>query len=616
MLKSLALLVAIFLIAGCSLPVSKADKVWWSEPETIVYDDYERFSQYLTMRDGVKIAVTVHLPEGLPIGERIPTVLHLTRYFREIDFRAPFGSILGQMEQALIERLTAAGYAFVLVDVRGTGASFGTRDAPWSKIDVADGVQVADWIIAQPWSDGIIGASGDSYAGTAAELFTTAGHPAVKALFLRFAPFDLYADVAFPGGTKFDWLVDTWNSIAMALDANAPENAVGFAIKLAARGVMPVDGDEDRVLLNEAVKQHESNYSPAALINKLEYRDDTFDERGFDDISPHVFIPELKKAGIPTYSYSGWFDGAYPNGSIKRFMNVPNPGSKMVLGPWPHDGFEHVNPSGKTKTSGFDMVGEIIRFFDFHLRGIDRGISTEPPIHYYTMGQDQWKTSETWPPPNASSVEFFFSGENRLKADRPAEPDAFDLYQVNPETGTSDSARWNSIANITGASIAYPDRKERDRLLLCYDSPPLEADMIVTGHPVITLFVESPAPDGQFFAYLEELDEEGNVFYVTEGMLRAIHRKLSDAEPPYSFPAPYRTFNKADAAPLAAGEVARLTFDLIPVSHRFKKGHSIRIAIAGADKDHFPVMPGDPPEIRVHRNSNHPSGIVLPVEPK
>ena len=67
--------------------------------------------------------------------------------------------------------------------------------------------------------------------------------------------------------------------------------------------------------------------------------------------------------------------------------------------------------------------------------------------------------------------------------------------------------------------------------LLFFFSMPLDVDTEVTGHPVITLYVSSTATDGEFFAYLEDVDANSTVTYVTEGELRAIHRKLS-MDPP------------------------------------------------------------------------------------
>jgi predicted acyl esterase len=78
---------------------------------------------------------------------------------------------------------------------------------------------------------------------------------------------------------------------------------------------------------------------------------------------------------------------------------------------------------------------------------------------------------------------------------------------------------------------------------------------------------------------------------------------------------PYHSFKRKDSMPLVPGEVAQLTFELLPTSYLFKRGHSIRLALAGADKDHFVVLPGPAPNWRVYRDSAHASCISLPVIP-
>jgi uncharacterized protein len=78
---------------------------------------------------------------------------------------------------------------------------------------------------------------------------------------------------------------------------------------------------------------------------------------------------------------------------------------------------------------------------------------------------------------------------------------------------------------------------------------------------------------------------------------------------------PYHSFKRSDASPLPLGAVTEMTFEILPTSYLFKRGHSIRLALAGADKDHFAVLPGPPPIWRVHRDSVHASRICLPVMP-
>jgi len=207
-----------------------------------------------------------------------------------------------------------------------------------------------------------------------------------------------------------------------------------------------------------------------------------------------------------------------------------------------------------------------------------------------------------------------FAGDNVLSTKRPAAGKAFDTYLVNYTAGTGNLTRWNTL--FGGTPVEYPDRSAEDRKLLTYTSAPLEHDMEITGHPVATLFVSSTAADGQFFVYLEEVDESGHVRYITEGQLRALHRKLSTSRPPYKTVVPYRTFLGRDAKPLVPGQITQLTFDLLPTSYLFRKGRRLRVAIAGADKDHFDPLAGPPPTVQFYHGGAYRSRIDLPLIPR
>jgi predicted acyl esterase len=71
---------------------------------------------------------------------------------------------------------------------------------------------------------------------------------------------------------------------------------------------------------------------------------------------------------------------------------------------------------------------------------------------------------------------------------------------------------------------------------------------------------------------------------------------------------------KKDAMPLQPGAVAELRFGLQPISVLIKKGHRLRVAIAGQDKDTFMRIPAEgTPQISVQRNTRGLSRIELPV---
>jgi uncharacterized protein len=150
---------------------------------------------------------------------------------------------------------------------------------------------------------------------------------------------------------------------------------------------------------------------------------------------------------------------------------------------------------------------------------------------------------------------------------------------------------------------------------LAYTTPPLDKVLEITGHPVVHLRITADAPDLDVFVYLEEVDGSGRSTYITEGNLRASHRKLS-AAPFKNLGLPFQSHYKSDVEPLSAEKPAEMIFSLLPTSYRFTKGNRIRITMACADADNFETPVIDPaPRLRLMRNANHPSFIALPVIP-
>ena len=151
--------------------------------DKLPYDGYIVFSNYITMRDGVKIAATICLPKGLSPGDKVPTLLYQTRYWRAMELRIPFRWIFDETfaYTPTPEIFASRGYAIVYIDVRGTGASYGNRPHPWAEAEIKDGADIIDWIISQRWSDGNVVTNGISYTGTTAEMLMVNNHPALKA---------------------------------------------------------------------------------------------------------------------------------------------------------------------------------------------------------------------------------------------------------------------------------------------------------------------------------------------------------------------------------------------------------------------------------------------------
>jgi putative CocE/NonD family hydrolase len=453
--------------------------------------------------------------------------------------------------------------------------------------------------------------------GTTAEFLVVNQHPAVKAVAPRFSLFDVYTDIAFPGGVPLAWFTETWGIANRLLDRNELPPHIGeifgWWVDLAIAGVRPVDGDEGDELLEAALNDHAANWDVHATAQQVTFRDDT-NAAGIalEIFSPHRYADRVDASGTAIYSWSGWFDGGYQHSAIKRHLTLGGKGNKLILGPWTHGGRQQVR-GGKSVPADFDHVAELLKYFDHYLKGKVTGLEDDAPVHYYTMVEGKWKAAASWPPP-AEALRYHLAEKGALTTERPQAQSASDQYLVDYTHGTGVESRWNSLM---GWPVNYPDRAEADQKLLVYDSPPLTRDLEVTGHPVATLHVATTAEDGVFIVYLEDVDEERGVTYVTEGVLRGVHRKLSHDRPPYASVVPYHSFERADGKPMVPGEVTELVFDLLPTSYLFERGHSIRIALAGADRDHFSLIPSEgPPTWTVFRDAAHPSHVELPVAPR
>ena len=176
-------------------------------------------------------------------------------------------------------------------------------------------------------------------------------------------------------------------------------------------------------------------------------------------------------------------------------------------------------------------------------------------------------------------------------------------------------------------------------MCLTYTTVPLSQETEITGHPVVDFWVSSTADNGDFFIYLEDVDEKGESILVTEGLLRAGFNELHDnnkiimggvhninVQPKL----PWHGYEKAhyNDKVFANRKIVRLVIDLLPTSWVFKKRHSIRVSIACSDYPTFAILAelsptndsDDPnnivPVITLYRNEKYPSNIVLPIIPR
>ncbi len=628
--KGFMLIGGIVIIAIVSfLVVSFTSLVSIPGEEIIPTGEKRNQALYVVMPDGVKIAIDIWFPSNLGKGQKIPSVVHSTRYGRAMEVgplqRGMHALGINNLKKEIPDTPTKLfnenGYAFIKVDVRGTGASFGVHDNEWSRNEVADYGEIIDWVSKQDWSNGKVGTIGVSYAGNTAELASVSNHPALKVVAPLYDDFDPQYGLIQPGGV-INKYVDMWSNMVSMLDQNdicGLSEATGlkcFLTKLMVPGMKPVDEDKNRSLLKAAVAEHKENAIVGDNMKSVVFRDDTIGKTNYlmRDISPFGMADKIQSSVIPMLVWSGWLDAATSDGTLSRFLSFTNK-QQVVIGTYSHGGHFDTNPFLEVNTpvspSPEGQLLKKIETFDKLLKG-ENTDSINSYIRYFTMGENVWRETSVWPPEYVENETYYFNKDGILSKDKPVEAEGFDSYKVDFTATTGMQNRW--FTNMGGDDVVYPDRKEEDEKLLNYTTPALDSDIEITGSIIVKLQVASSHSDGAFFAYLEDVAPDGKVTYVTEGMLRAIHRKISEDPEPYVMLGPNHSFKKKDAMPLVPGEVSEIEFKLFASSVQIKKGHRIRISLAGADDSIFTRFPKEgTPVWQVQRNINHISSVTFPM---
>ncbi len=377
----------------------------------------------------------------------------------------------------------------------------------------------------------------------------------------------------------------------------------------------PVDGPDGEALLAAAIAGHDSP-DVETLARSLDYRDSPWSSLGYSAMDNLVYgrETEIEAAGVPLYVVTGWLDAATTDGALARFASFSNRQTVHVA-PLSHGGGHDTDPFDAVDAppvfSEEEQLERLERFFTAYLE--DGG---EPPpagLAYHVMGADVWKRTEVWPPEGFETRIYHLAGDGRLALEPPTEAGAADTYPVDFDVGTAESSRWKT--QLRGSDVVYDRRAATAPRLATYTSRPFDRDMELTGTVVASLWLTSDRSDGALHAYLEDVAPDGTVRYLSEGVLRLEHRRVADGPPLYPTFGPYHSFLEKDAAPMPAGEPQRVALGLYATSALIRRGHRLRITIAGADATSFArVPPGGPaPEWTIHRGARLASTLEVPL---
>lgn len=575
-------------------------------------------SEYLTMRDGVRLAATIIMPTPVPEGVKLPALLYQTRYWRAIDYRWPLNWLNKFNKKLAHPYLARHGYAVILVDVRGTGASFGSWPHPWDEKSIEDAREIVDWIIGQPWSNGLVGAYGGSYVGTTAELLAVLQHPAVRAVLPMYNHPNPFTDITHPGGAFNEKFISQWSALDRSLDYNRAPRIMGWQRHFM-RSVMPVDEDTDRKLLNQAVDDHKNNGVVEMIARHITFIDVAVEFVGLpiENLSVERHKQKLLDSPAVICGWASWLDAATADAALRRFLTLPQ-ARRLVIGPWIHGGYYFTSPYSQSIFPRSEKMAkhfnEYLRYFDSHLKEEgDPNTKDQRNIVYYNFGEERWRQSEVWPPEGHRFERWHLAEKNTLIKENPVVSIA-DKYLVDWDASSGDTNRWWELIALEKRTVAYPNRTAQALHVLAYQSPPLKEDLQITGQPIVNLHFASSEPDGLLFIYLEEVDERGKITYLTEGQLRLIHHKVSASVPDYEMLVPFHSFKADEASPLTAEEPVEIKLGLLATSVLVPSGHRLRLSITGHDQGTFTkINHQEELYYKIYSDGESPSWIDLPV---
>ncbi|WP_177186716.1 CocE/NonD family hydrolase [Paenibacillus sp. CF384] len=547
------------------------------------YGIQELGTDLIPMRDGVRLATDVYLPEGIEPGAKLPTILIRTCYDRH-------------MKKDQLKRWANKGYAVVNQDVRGRADSEGELVPFYYERD--DSSDTIDWIIAQDWSDGNVGMWGASYLGYVVTAAATSGHPNLKAIVNEVNVGSPFVDTVRKGGTVCSWPLLCW-TLAQSVGTRTDFNI------FAGITVNPEKAVDARPIRDIPQQMIGRASGPWDLWSEHPEYDDfwrncTYSERG-DQVKAPMFV------------ISGWYDGDSAGVSETWRMltehDVPN--RKLWLGPWEHGPNRARDLMGVSFSNDavvYDYDVNVLRWFDRFLKGVDNGIDREPRAAYYVVGTNEWRTSEDWTPVEAEVRSFYLGSGGRANSSL-----GDGVLGAAPATAAQsepDSYLYNPDEPVADSGEREPENMRKHELrsdILVYTGEALREELTVAGELSCELYAASTGVDTDWVVTLSDVDEKGNSIRLSNYIVRAKYRNGFDTP-----------------ELLTPGKVEKYTIFLQNIAHTFQAGHRIRFTVTSSSKlVAFPntntgLNPYDDPQPvivkqTIHHSAEYPSRVLLPV---
>jgi uncharacterized protein len=560
--------------------------------------------------DGIVLRANVWLPS--PTTGKVPTVLTVTGYNK--DTSNPTGQeCSGQGGIASADTsLADKGYAVMLVDDRGTGASEGKWDS-WGERTQLDYRDLLDWIQAQPWSDGSVATTGASYMGITSLLIAEAdavrvrqGKPrAVKAIWADVPMSDAYRDVTFHGGAVDSGFMPFWLGLTSTLSALPPSTTTTDPA-----GSIETWADH----LADAWQ-----FAGQKLVDTTLGADAAYDGPFYRLRSPGERAGEIR---VPVVISGGWWD-IFQRGEPLLYEQLRNaPVKKLFMSP-------HYHVSGGPPAEDPDLKD---KWFDRWLKGANNGVEKIPNVSFYPVNGDRWQHYPTWPVPDVRYTPLYLDGtksgsansinDGSLASAKPAAGDG-DRAPLLPASSPCSRLTTQWTAGLA-AGPCETDNRTFEGTALTYTTPPLDRALQLTGPVVANLHAELTSRDATLVAVLSDVAPDGSSSQVTAGFLlasqRAVDATRSTFAPDGVMVRPFHPFTRRSQEPVTPNDPALYRIEIYPTSAIFRAGHRLRLTVGTANTPStvtpLPALTDQlGGEIRLLRGGAYGSHVLLPVAP-
>lgn len=459
------------------------------------------------------------------------------------------------------------GYAFVYLNVRGTGNSSGFSTDEYTLHETQDGVDAIKWLAQQPWASGKVGMHGASYSGFNTLQVAAEAPSELKAIAPAYFTDRRYTDDChYKGGC----LRGYYDMMAYGL------SMVGM------NGLPPLPeavGAEWSELWQTRLEKCEPY-----LLKWLSHQTED-DYWAIGSIAGHYH--KIKAASM---LIAGWNDG-YLNPPLRVFEQLEAP-KKLLFGPW-----SHTYPNQSHCGPRIDIYYELLRWWDYWLKEMDNGMMDEPAVQVYEREHEP-------PITNRIHIAGRWRMGNELPSDEPLTLYLADGVASETEPHISGKATVPYLAAASrngglwdaGTPFMLPGEQSEDcARAINFETAVLENDLSIFGNPTFDLYISTNVAVMPVAVRLLDVSPNGTRILVTKGILNGTRRN-----------------GMANPQPLVPDEKTRVRFHLEATGWRFRKGNRIQISINGSD---FPNVWPTPlaGDLTVYWGADYPSAITLPV---